>query len=433
MIHSRLSGPKWLCAVLLVLIGVVICSPGVALAQSEATEASPAPAAADELPSSEDLRLTLLPLTREEVKAAVDEWRGVLKERVETFAEARRSGDDEAIRTARQNVEAVITRVDTAIEAFEAKGGDAEEYRQYVRAVASEGPGVDAADANAVAEYFGDLMRDARDWLLSTSGGVYWAGRIILFFVIVIAFAIIANIVARIVRKAVGRLRNVSSLLQDFFANITRQAIFIVGIVVALGQLGIEVGPVLAAIGGIAFIIGFALQGTLSNFAAGIMILMYRPYDIGNYVNVAGVAGTVESMTLVSTTVLTPDNQRIVIPNGSIWGNVITNVTGNETRRVDLTFGISYTDDIDKAIRILDECVRAHPKTLDDPAPNIRVGSLGDSSVNIICRPWSKTSDYWDVYWDLQKIVKQRFDAEDVTIPFPQRDVHLFQQQPANA
>jgi small conductance mechanosensitive channel len=156
------------------------------------------------------------------------------------------------------------------------------------------------------------------------------------------------------------------------------------------------------------------------------MIMIYRPFDVGNYVTVAGVSGTVKEVSLVSTTVTTPDNQVIIIPNGNVWGSVITNVTGSDTRRVDLVFGIGYQDDAATAQRIMEEVVTEHPLVLKEPAPMIRLHELGESSVNFVCRPWSKTSDYWSVYWDVTRRVKERFDAEGVSIPFPQRDVHLY-------
>ena len=169
----------------------------------------------------------------------------------------------------------------------------------------------------------------------------------------------------------------------------------------------------------------------LSNFAAGIMILLYRPYDIGNWVTVAGVTGGVDAMSLVSTTLKTGDNQMVVVPNGSIWGGIITNITGSKTRRVDLTFSIGYGDDIAKAQGILERLVSEHPLVLREPAPVIKVHALADSSVDFICRPWTKTGDYWNVYWDLTRSVKERFDAEGVSIPFPQRDVHVYNDGPS--
>ena len=198
------------------------------------------------------------------------------------------------------------------------------------------------------------------------------------------------------------------------------------GFVVALSMLEINVGPLLAAIGAAGFIIGFALQGTLSNFAAGIMILIYRPYDVGDFVDIGGTFGTVDAMTIVSTTLMTLDNQKVVVPNNMIWGDKITNVTGTDKRRVDMVFGIGYSDDIAKAQRILEEILVDHEAILKDPEPVVKVHELADSSVNFVVRPWVKTENYWNVYWDITKTVKLRFDDEGISIPFPQRDVHVY-------
>jgi len=199
-----------------------------------------------------------------------------------------------------------------------------------------------------------------------------------------------------------------------------------VGFVVALSMLEINVGPLLAAIGAVGFIIGFALQGTLSKFAAGIMILIYRPYDVGDFVDIGGTFGTVDAMTIVSTTLMTLDNQKVVVPNNMIWGDKITNVTGTDKRRVDMVFGIGYSDDIAKAQRILEEILVDHEAILKDPEPVVKVHELADSSVNFVVRPWVKTENYWNVYWDITKTVKLRFDDEGISIPFPQRDVHVY-------
>jgi len=171
--------------------------------------------------------------------------------------------------------------------------------------------------------------------------------------------------------------------------------------------------------------LGFALQDTLSNFASGMMILLYRPFDTGDVVEAGGVFGTVSNMSLVNTTVLTFDNQTLVIPNNKIWGEVIKNVTAQKIRRVDMTFGISYSDDIPKAENILRDILTSHDKVLEDPEPVVRLHTLGESSVDFIARPWVKRDDYWDVYWDITREVKMRFDAEGISIPFPQRDVHV--------
>ena len=199
----------------------------------------------------------------------------------------------------------------------------------------------------------------------------------------------------------------------------------VVGLMIALSALGVDITPVFALFGGGAFILAFAMQETLGNLAAGLMIMINRPFDEGDYVDVAGVSGTVNSVSIVSTTVTTPDNQVIVIPNSKVWGDIITNVTASKTRRVDLVFGIGYSDSIEEAQRVLEDVVSANPLVLDDPAPVIRVSELADSSVNFIVRPWAKTEDYWALYWDLQRAVKEAFDQAGISIPFPQTDMHL--------
>jgi hypothetical protein len=180
-------------------------------------------------------------------------------------------------------------------------------------------------------------------------------------------------------------------------------------------------------------IVGFALQDTLSNFASGIMILLYRPYDVGDLIDVSGVFGKVDKMNLVSASILTLDNQMIVIPNNKIWGDVIKNITSQDIRRVDMVFGIAYSDDVSKAETILNDILKSHDKLLDDPEPMVRLHTLGESSVDFVVRPWVKFDDYWDVYWHVTKAVKLRFDEDGISIPFPQRDVHVYNNSIATA
>jgi small conductance mechanosensitive channel len=206
----------------------------------------------------------------------------------------------------------------------------------------------------------------------------------------------------------------------------TSKLVMLFGILLALSQLGISLGPLLAGLGVAGFIVGFALQDTLGNFAAGVMILMYRPYDVGDWVDLGGFFGSVHKMNLVSTTLLTLDNQTYVVPNSKIWGDVIKNVTAQKTRRVDMVFGISYSDDIPKAETILMDILKSHQKILDTPEPQVHLHTLGESSVDFVVRPWVNVDDYWDVYWDVTRTVKLRFDEEGVSIPFPQRDVHVY-------
>jgi small conductance mechanosensitive channel len=201
----------------------------------------------------------------------------------------------------------------------------------------------------------------------------------------------------------------------------------LIGFAIALTALEIDITPILAAIGAAGFIIGFALQGTLSNFASGLMILINRPFDEGDVVEAGGVTGTVKAMNLVSTTFRTFDNQTIHVPNNSIWGSVITNITANDTRRVDMQFGIGYEDDFEEAERIIRDVVDSHELVLKDPEPAVVLHELADSCVNIVCRPWVNTSDYWKVKTEVTRRVKQRFDEAGISIPFPQRDVHVYQ------
>jgi len=326
----------------------------------------------------------------------------------------------------REEQAALVDRTSTVVDAYEKKGGDAEqveEYRQYISAVS--GIKVDVSDGEAV-------WTTITGWLKSSEGGLRWARNLVLFVVTVAVFVLLSNMVGKALEKLLARTRQASRLLGEFMVTTVRRLIVAVGIIVGLAAMEVNIGPLLAVIGAAGFVIAFALQNSLGNFASGILILVFRPFDVGDVVEVAGVLGTVRSMNLLSINILTPDNKSVIIANNQVWGGVITNVTGSDTRRVDLVFGIAYGDDIDHARKVLEEVVSAHGKVLDTPAPVIRVHELGDSSVNFICRPWVRTSDYWEVYWDLTATVKQRFDSEGISIPFPQRDVHLFQPAPAS-
>jgi len=320
----------------------------------------------------------------------------------------------------REQQSALVDRTKTVVDAFEEKGGAAEqveEYRQYIDAVS--GLKVDVSDAEAV-------WTTITGWLTSSEGGLRWARNLVLFVVTVLVFVLISNMAGRAMEKLLARTRQTSRLLGDFMVTSVRRLILAIGLIVGLAAMEVNVGPLLAVIGAAGFVIAFALQNSLGNFASGILILVFRPFDVGDVIEVAGVLGKVQSMNLLSVNILTPDNKLLVVANNQVWGGVITNVTGSATRRVDLVFGIAYGDDIDHARRVLEDVVGAHEKVLKDPAPVIRLHELADSSVNFICRPWVLTPDYWDVYWDLTATVKQRFDSEGISIPFPQRDVHLF-------
>ncbi|WP_434931142.1 mechanosensitive ion channel family protein [Shewanella sp. HL-SH5] len=289
----------------------------------------------------------------------------------------------------------------------------------------------------------GDITQDVLNFNVASSLLEEWANvakhqaldngpsvtfKIIIFILILFISSLIAKIVTRVATKTVTASKlKFSKLLQDFFISLSSKAVFAIGLLVALSQLGFELGPLLAGFGIAGVIIGFALQDTLSNFASGMMILVYRPFDVGDLINAAGVTGRVSHMSLVSTTIKTLDNQRLIIPNNKIWGDTINNITAEHQRRVDMTFGISYSDNIEHAETILKDIVTQHPKVQVTPEPIVKLHTLGESSVDFIVRPWVKPDDYWDVYWDITRAVKMRFDAEGISIPFPQRDVHIYQ------
>jgi small conductance mechanosensitive channel len=314
---------------------------------------------------------------------------------------------------------ALIDRFNIVLAELAAKGGETEQYDSYIKAVS--GIKVDVTDASAT-------WTTITAWLMSPEGGLRWIVNLIQFAVIVILFYLLSILAGKATEKALSKSKNLSSLLREFIVMSARRLVLVIGLFIGLAALEINIGPVLAIIGAAGFVIAFALQNSLSNFASGILMLIYRPFDMGDMINVAGVLGKVESMNLLSTQLRTTDNQLVIVPNNSVWGDVITNVTGITERRIDLVFGIGYSDDIDKAQNVLEEIVNSHERVLKDPEPVVKLHELADSSVNFICRPWVHPKDYWDVYWYITREVKRRFDAEGISIPFPQRDVHIFQE-----
>ena len=271
---------------------------------------------------------------------------------------------------------------------------------------------------------FTDPKATVQRWVLQDGPRI--AASILFFLIILIVSKIVASFTERMVRRLLDKsAKRASELFKAFVASSIGKIIFFVGLILALQNVGLDVAPILTGLGVMGFIIGFALQDTLANFAAGIMLLLYRPYDIGDFVEVAGKEGTVDAMTLVSTNILTPDNQKLTVPNGKIWGNVIRNASANDRRRTNEVVGISYDDDIERAQEVAKEVVMNMEHVLADPAPAVLVTSLGESSVNLSIRAWFPTKEYFGSCCELRKAVKLRFDAEDITIPYPQRDVHL--------
>ncbi|MAY71831.1 mechanosensitive ion channel family protein [Halomonas litopenaei] len=243
------------------------------------------------------------------------------------------------------------------------------------------------------------------------------------------AIFIIGRWVAKAVHKVVvkGMQRaDVEPLLVKFLGNILYALLLTFVILAAISRIGIQTASLIAVIGAAGLAVGLALQGSLANFAAGVMVIIFRPYRIGDYVEAGGVSGTVEDVQIISTELSTPDNRKIIVPNGQMMSGAVVNYSAHATRRVDLTVGVGYDDDIDTVRRVLESVVADDPRVLSEPAPNIRMNAMGDSSITWIVRPWVQASDYWDVYWEMTEEIKRRFDREGISIPFPQRDVHLY-------
>ena len=236
----------------------------------------------------------------------------------------------------------------------------------------------------------------------------------------------IARRVTNIIVKIMGKQKNVDKTLSNFLEDIVYCILMAVVILTALDQLGIDTTSFLAILGAAGLAIGLALKDSLSNFASGVMIIMFKPYKIGDVVTAGGVTGKVIDIHLFNTEFTTPDNQKILVPNGAITAASITNINAHDTRRIDLVVGIGYDDDIKKAKNILADIANENEKILKDPAVTIAVSELADSSVNFVVRPWVNTPDYWDVKFDLTETIKNRFDEEGISIPYPQTDVHLY-------
>ena len=424
-----------------VLLLIAAVGPGVmtAAAQEETVAEVPAAVAPEPVETSggavtvgdakisqDELRLRLRPLTLQQLEVEAKAWQSLVQAKAEEISRAEIAGkrgeqiDGKAMASLLSEQSSLINRLNLALSAWERKGGDTAELEKYSSVVS--GGGLEVSGAGARSEFI-------KKWLVSEEGGLGLLKNLGWFLLTVLLAYILARIAGKVVSKALSKTPNISNLLQDFLVRMTRGAILTVGVIAAIPRLGLEIAPLLAVIGAAGFAVAFALQDTLSNFASGIMILFYQPFDVGDFVEVGGVLGKVDSLTLVSTELKTPDNKRVLVPNNSVWQGIITNAMGSRTRRVDLVFGIGYGDSIEKAMGILEEVVAKQELVLENPEPVIKVSELADSSVNLICRPWCKTDDYWTVYWDLTRAVKERFDAEGVSIPFPQRDVHLFQQQ----
>lgn len=280
----------------------------------------------------------------------------------------------------------------------------------------------------------GELEQTSRETIELALGLVTAYGlSVIGGLVILIVGWLAANWISGAVRRALGRVRRVDETLRGFFASLAKYVVLAFVLIAVLNQFGVQTASLIAVFGVATLAIGLALQGTLSNVAAGVMLLIFRPIKVGQYVEVAGHAGTVMEVNLFTTELATPDNVQIVIPNGQVWGNSVVNYSAHATRRCDFLLSISYSDDIDRAMQVIRQEVEDDPRSMAEPEPTIAVAALGESSVDITVRIWVGAGDYWPYKWDMTKRFKQAFDAAGLTIPFPHRQVVLQQAEAAPA
>lgn len=423
-------------AVLLGLLGLVLIGFMILSGPAFSQEAGPGSAdiaisaeLIDPEISTEEMAYRLIPLTKEKLDPLSKTWLGIVQSKTEEISDHQvellnnpsQATDSayEALARMVQERAVLFERFSMVVDAFESKGGEAAlvaELRAYRDSVLFNETIL--ASPKAIAMAF-------LTWLTRPDGGLAIAKDIGVVILAFMALLFVSRSARGLARRWIGRVPNMSKLLEEFLVGAVFWLVIAIGLLFVLAALGVNVTPLFAMIGGASFILAFAFQDTLGNLASGLMIMINRPFDEGDYVLVGGVGGTVQSVSIVATTVTTPDNQVIVIPNKNVWGNVITNVTASETRRVDLVFGISYEDSIPDALRVIEETVKAHPLVLAEPAPVIRVHELAASSVNFVCRPWTKTADYWTVYWDLTHRMKEALGDAGISIPYPQQDVHI--------
>ena len=248
---------------------------------------------------------------------------------------------------------------------------------------------------------------------VATAVGIFLVGKF--------AVRLVVSAIAKVMQK-----QQVDKTLETFICNLVRTALMIVVVIAAIGAVGIQTTSFIAIFGAAGLAVGLALQGSLSNFASGVLIVLFRPYRVGDWIEAAGISGSVEQVQILTTILKTGDNKQIIVPNSQIMDSIITNYSANDTRRVDMVVGVSYGDDLDQVRKTLKDILAVEDRILPEPAPTIAVSALADSSVNFVVRPWVKTSDYWGVMFDLTEAIKKRFDKEGISFPFPQQDVHLY-------
>ena len=340
--------------------------------------------------------------------------------------------DSELVQSARfeaERLELAVARLTSVVAMLERLDGETLAMR---RVLIEKSGGlalslVDTAMLNVV-------MAETQDRLVEwfSANGASTLLSAILFVGILVLARSLAGLSKRLTERALRHSdQSISQLLKETLISMAGTVVFLIGLLVALAQVGVSVTPMIAGLGVVGFIVGFALQDTLSNFASGAMILAYRPFDTGDFIAAGEAEGTVLKMNLVNTTIVTVENKVLIIPNSKIWGGVIMNVTGQKLRRTDMIYRVSYSDDVDLVQGILEELIAADERWLDDPEPLVRLKQYSESSIDFMVRAYAKTDEYWEAVWALNKAVKKRFDAEGITIPFPQREVHSRQSSQA--
>ncbi|HAS3640162.1 TPA: small-conductance mechanosensitive channel MscS [Vibrio cholerae] len=270
-----------------------------------------------------------------------------------------------------------------------------------------------------------ESFNQVNTWLTNNSDlliqyGVNIISAILILFIGNLVVKGVAGSVANVLKK-----KEMDKAVVEFIHGLVRYTLFIIVLIAALSRIGVQTASVVAVLGAAGLAVGLALQGSLSNFAAGVLIVAFRPFKAGDYVEIAGVAGSVDSILIFQTVLKTPDNKMVVVPNSAVIGGAITNYSRHATRRVDMVIGVSYKSDLQKTKRVLRETLEKDPRILKDPDITIGVLTLADSSINFVVRPWCKTEDYWKVYYDSMQAIKEALDANGIEIPFPQMDVHL--------
>ena len=379
--------------------------------------------------STAELSHLLVPLTKSELEDVSRTWFDTVRSKTREIAELQaerarnpQEGDDPRIARIVELVEErarLLERFTLALESLERKGGDealVAELKAYRSSILYEETAL-ASTRALVGSFF--------VWLGRSDGGLAVLQSVLIAVLALAGIVLAARFVRGFARMWIKRFTNISKLLQGFIVGAIFWIFILVGLVVVLSSVNVDITPLFAVIGGASFILAFAFQDTLGNLASGLMIMINQPFDEGDFIEVGGVGGTVKNVSIVGTTIATPDNKIIVVPNKNVWGNVIVNATASDTRRVDLVFSASYDDPIQDVLDVITQEVANHSKVLSEPAADIRATDLAASSVDFVCRPWVKAEDYWDVKTDLTRRVKEAFEREGLSMPYPQQDVHL--------